>query len=108
MKKSVFIAIILMILLCICAYAETVISGTCNDDISYSLDENGVLTVSGQGEIPNYNLTGDWRNQVTTAPWGAFREQVTSVVVDEGITSIGVYAFAGMTSMRSLTLPDSL
>ena len=51
----------------------------------------------------NYNSSGD------TLPWAKYADQITKVVVEEGVTSIGDYAFYNVfTKIESVTLPESL
>lgn len=73
------------------AYAAngTIESG--DDVITWNIT-NGVLTVSGSGAIPTY----EQNNSKTTAPWGEYASQITSIVVGDGITDIGKYAFNGV------------
>ena len=67
--------------------------------LSWKLDENGVLTISGNGEMPDY----EWN----TMPWYDFRELIKTVVVEPGITSIGDRAFMG-TQLTNVTMPNSV
>ncbi len=63
--------------------------------------ENGVLTISGSGE------TEDFAN-AKSVPWYEKRGEITSVVVEEGITSIGNYCFADCPNLVSADFPESL
>jgi len=59
---------------------------------------NYTLTISGVGEMPDYY-------DIATIPWAAYRESITIVVVESGVTSIGSYAFfcyEALTSMRKI------
>ena len=76
------------------------ISGTCGEDLTWVLNEKGVLTVSGTGAMDTYSLD--------TAPWAEYRERITQLVLEEGITSIGEAAFYGCTGLTSVECPDSL
>ena len=76
-------------------------SGTCGDDLTWTLDDDGVLTISGTGTMNAYSTS-------STAPWYDSRTSITSVVVEEGVTSIGVYAFYNCTKMTSCSFPDGL
>ena len=62
---------------------------------------DGVLTVSGRGDMPDYSASAD-------IPWYGNHLQVKKVVVEEGITSIGKNAFANFTLLTEVVLPSSL
>lgn len=76
---------------------------------SYGMLENGlqwsfadgVLTVSGEGPMPDFERNWD-------APWYSFKEYVTGVEILEGVTSVGDNAFVAFTKLTELTLPDGL
>ncbi|MBQ6552635.1 MAG: leucine-rich repeat protein [Clostridia bacterium] len=78
-------------------------SGSCGDGLTWTFD-NGVLTVGGEGAMTDYyaNSPDDM------PPWVEL--PVTSIVVEEGVTSLGVNAFAYFTagSVESISLPASL
>lgn len=79
-----------------------VTSGSCGEDVSWSVS-GGVLTITGTGAMADYNGTdalSPWRNTGD--------EVITSIVVEEGVTSIGDYAFAGLEGLEEVTLPESL
>ncbi len=63
--------------------------------------ENGVLTVSGQGNIAAYG-------ELDEQPWTAQREQITRVVIEEGITGIGDDAFRYLPEMCAVEIPESV
>ena len=58
------------------------------------------LTISGEGEMANYNVDN---NQF--APWGT---EITSVIIKEGVTSVGMGAFYLCTTLTEVSLPESL
>ena len=64
--------------------------------------ENGTLTVSGTGNIPDTN------GYNTFAPWHDFREEVTAVVLEDGITGIGNNAFFEFQKMTSVSIPNTV
>ncbi|MBQ9521358.1 MAG: leucine-rich repeat protein [Oscillospiraceae bacterium] len=78
--------------------------GTCgaelDDDVIWILDSNGLMTVSGSGDMRDFN-GGD-------TPWNDFREQIKSVSVGSGVTSIGSCAFYDCDALESVTLPASV
>lgn len=73
-------------------------SGTIGDlTWTYS---GSVLTVSGQGEMPDYTEFN------SSIPWYGYN--IYSVVIEEGVTSIGAYAFSNKTALYSVSLPKGL
>ncbi|MDO5137436.1 MAG: leucine-rich repeat protein [Oscillospiraceae bacterium] len=73
-------------------------SGICGDSLTWSLDNSGVLTISGNGAMTDFPY-------MVAPPW--YGNKVIEVVIGEGVTSIGDYAFCNST-MRSISLPESL
>ena len=78
------------------------ISGTCGDALSWTIDETGVLTISGTGPMDNYRV------ELAESPFTKNSEFIQSAVVEPGVTSIGAGAFFICSTMRSITLPDTL
>ena len=79
---------------------ETAKSGT-DGNINWTISD-GVLTVSGNGAIRDYTVWSD------PTPWFEDRLEYNAIVVEEGVTAIGDYAFAYSSALTSVTLPDSL
>ncbi len=77
-------------------------SGT-TGDCTWTLDNNGVLTISGNGEMGYYSW--DYMGQ-NPPPWGS--SGVLTVVIEEGVTNIGTYAFWECEKMTQITVPDSV
>ena len=68
--------------------------------VSWKL-EDGVLTISGEGAMENYA-------KAVKQPWYENRSQITSVVVENGITEIGDFAFYGLTNLKEISIADSV
>ena len=79
--------------------SEIVDSGTSND-MSWNLNGNGVLIISGTGNMPDYSSTSQ--------PWYKYRESIKQVKIGDGITGIGNYAFSGCTNLTSVTIPGNV
>ena len=80
--------------------AETANSGTCGDNVTWRLSDDGVLTISGTGDMADFEWDG--------TPWYSVRSQVKSVVIKDGVTSIGDCAFGGCISLTSVSIPDGV
>ena len=83
-------------------------NGTCGDNLTWDLT-NGVLTISGIGAMNNYR--DEYYNAdtcVTNAPWGQFRDNITSVIINTGVSSIGNSAFTGCFGLTSVIIPNSV
>ena len=114
MKKR-FLSILLTAVLLLCAVplglglvdtayaAETANSGTCGDNVTWRLSDDGVLTISGTGAMQDYESYGS-----ATAPWYIGRSRIKSVVIESGVTGIGDYAFYDCSALTSVTIPGSV
>ena len=80
-------------------------SGECGADgsnVKWEYDGNGTLTISGSGAMKNYSYSDD-------APWyESLRSSIKTVVMKEGVTSVGAYAFYSHSALEQVTLPESL
>ena len=80
---------------------EIIAQGTCGDSLSWTLNEDGLLTISGTGAMNDYNST--------SMPWYSHAGEITALELGTGITSIGQYAFYNCTGLRgNLVIPDSV
>ena len=74
---------------------------------TWVLTDDGVLTFSpsGQTEGEQCNLRNYWKvNGVLTLPWGDYADQITSVVIEDGIHDIGQMAFYELPNLQTVTL----
>ena len=110
MKKRI---LSLLLVLCLAvgmfpaASAAEAASGTCGENLTWTLDSEGTLTISGEGPMDNYTYTGNIdKIKTTTAPW--FRDDLTvkKVVIGPGVTKLGHYAFAALRDLESVSLPE--
>ena len=83
------------------APASTILySGTCGESLTWVLDSEGTLTISGTGAMEDYSLGG--------APWYDYRTGVISLVIESGVTSIGDYAFDSCSGLTSAVIPEGV
>ena len=80
--------------------ATTVDSGICGDNLTWTLDYQGVLIIEGTGPM------ADWNSNST--PWGAHCKDVVTVIIGDGVTSIGSYVFHGCSALSSVSIPSSV
>jgi len=128
MKKRIFsfvlaVLMIASLLPATALAADIVDSGTCGakgSNLTWTLDSEGVLTISGSGDMHGYGPSdAPWHGRVksaviaegvTSISWYAFYNcrSLTSVTIPNSVTSIGEYAFYDCTSLTSVTIPDSV
>ena len=90
----------------ITASAEEEYFGECGDNAIWSLDDAGKLTISGMGEMYDYEY--EYKKGVVTSQWYSYADEITSVEIQNGVTSIGNYAFFSCTGLTSIMIPDSV
>lgn len=83
-------------------------SGTCGDGLTWTyepklstsgIDEGGLLTISGNGAMDDY-ITD-------ISPWG-WSYNITQIIIENGVTTIGNGAFGSQMELISVTIPDSV
>ena len=84
--------------------AKSYASGTCGENVNWTLDGDGTLFITGTGAM--YNYKNSWGER---APWYEdYTDYITSVVISDGVTTVGDWAFYTCRKLSSVSLPDSL
>ncbi|MCC8068894.1 MAG: leucine-rich repeat protein [Ruminococcus sp.] len=81
---------------------DNIYNGSCGENCTYSFDiTTGTLTISGTGDMENYSSSSD-------VPWYSFKEDIKTIIIEDGVTSIGNDAFYGCISLTEVTMPNSI
>ena len=104
---SLLIAVCMMVaILPLSAFAaDNATTGTCGDNVNWALteDNNGdyTLTISGKGAMTDYSANGQ-------SPWFWANKQIRRIVIEDGVTTVGAYAFQGCDRFYTIALPASV
>ena len=88
--------LLITLLVSLSAYAEE--SGTCGKHLKWKLTDEGVLTITGTGEMQ------DWV-EGNPHPWPS---DIKQVIIGDGVTTIGYKAFYYCLSLKSVTIGNSV
>ena len=80
----------------------TIASGTWGDNVTWRLEDDGILYVEGTGAMKDNTYS------TTYMPWYSYLSQILGVVISEGITHIGHGMFYNHTAITSVTFPSTL
>lgn len=76
-------------------------SGQCGENLTWTLDDSGNVTISGTGGMyENYGPT-EW-------PWYPDRQSIKRIVIEEGVTNTGRGAFYAESNLTNIVLPSTL
>ena len=84
---------------CTCG-ATRLEEGTCGDGVTWRI-EGDRLIISGNGAMENYSYSSN-------VPWSEMKREITEIVVEEGVTSIGNFAFEGCSALASVKIPNGV
>ena len=78
--------------------------------VTWRYDEpTATLYIEGSGPMEDYPLSSvSIADAITTAPWAEYAAEMRSLVIEDGITSIGESAFCGCTGLTNMAIPDSV
>ncbi len=85
---------------------KIVYTGFCGDNIKWKITKEGVLTLSGKGDMINYVLGSD--SDLPNSPLTDASGYIKKIVIEDGITSIGDWAFSYCIYADEVVIPDSV
>jgi len=101
MKKLFRLVLVLYLLIGLVTFsaaAEVIDSGSMNDNITWTLDDSGILTISGEGKMIEDGPR-------VLPPWDAHKANIQEAVIEEGITRISMNAFHSHTALTKVSFP---
>ena len=80
--------------------------GDCGTTVHWRLDDNGTLTIYGEGKMADYyTANSPWASR---DPWDSYAERISAVVVESGVTRIGHGAFISEPNLTSVSIPGTV
>lgn len=77
-------------------YSDEIKSGVCGTDVYWKL-ENGILTISGNGQMQMFNY-----------PWENYKGQIQEIYIEDGVTSISDMAFSDCYHLKKVVIGNSV
>jgi len=85
---------------------EIIDEGECGVNLKWVITDDGVITISGSGDMFDYEYNNPYG---TTAPWGVHHNLYSTIIIEEGVTGIGGFAFSSCYNLTGiLSLPESI
>ena len=81
--------------------------GQCGDSLTWSLSEDGMMTISGMGRMWDFRNDADYFDY-HECPWEEMKDDITRVVFTEGISYVGADAFFGCNNLTNVEFADSI
>ncbi len=85
----------------VCGVEDIVDSGKCGENVNWRLLTNGKMIISGTGPMTDYTYS-------SYAPWHTIKASVKTVVIENGVTSVGAYAFKDHTQLKEVIIGNSV
>ncbi len=86
------------------ATERMVASGECGENVTWSLTDGGTMTISGIGEMTDYGYDFSGKSAFV----GEFAEKIKTIVVEDGVTSIGSGAFFACRNLTEVKMSDGI
>lgn len=107
-KRFTLLFIMIMVLLAVCTSVAAEEAGTCGENLTWILSDNGTLTISGTGEMESYQYgTPPWKGDIFN-PSNENVKKIEEIIIESGVTTIGDYAFSGLTNVKTIHIPETV
>ncbi|MDO4982627.1 MAG: leucine-rich repeat domain-containing protein [Eubacteriales bacterium] len=84
-----------------------VASGECGENLTWTLDDKGTLTISGTGDMNNYTFSISTGISVDS-PWYEIRNKIINIEIESAVTSIGSYAFYNCSNLKTVSIGNNV
>ena len=91
-----------------CGRKDSAESRTYGTNITWTLTSDGCLSFVGSGEMDSWSHTEFWFGSPVWPEWQPYWDQITSVSIGNGITTLGCGSIANMPNITEVTLPPSI
>ena len=104
---SIILAILMVISIIPITASAATYSGTCGENVTWELDESvGTLVISGTGSMEDFTYNDEEGS--SSAPWFLYQNSIKEIVIADGITTIGDFAFYYCKNLEKVSIPESV
>jgi len=102
MRKKLFTFLLALVTSVGLSYAAPDASGSCGANVTYSFNgATGAMTITGTGPMTDYA-------SISEVPWNSYRDDITSVTITDGVTSVGSYSFGYHENLVTVTIGNDV
>lgn len=80
--------------------------GLCGERVHWILMPDGTLEITGEGEMLDFDW--DYIEQTALQPWREYRDQISTVTIENGVSNIGKCAFRQCTELKKVIIAESV
>jgi len=77
-------------------------------DVMWRLFWDGELRIFGFGKMNSYENPNSASDSNKIAPWNEFKDDITCVIIEDGVTNVGSFAFYNLSNLKSAILPEGI
>ena len=108
LKRVLILAILIVIFQTVNSFATDITDVNLlevSEEITAILDSEGTLTISGNGDMPNWTSLSETK---TSAPWEDSKSKIKKVVVEDGVKNIGSFAFLHCENITEIIISETV
>lgn len=105
-KARLQLIVVALFLAVIPSLADNVAQGVCGTGVNWCLDDQGVLTIGGEGEMNNFS--NPTNTDATLPSWNPWKNKIKKVVIEGGVAFVGNYAFYKYDNLEDVTFGEGV